>query len=91
MLVFAAVGPDDTGKDAESMASKVLKLKMWPDEAGGTVRKHCSLFEVLTSDPMASGNEASKTFRERCFVVQTIHQSALQWFTERKQSLNSPS
>ena len=37
VLVFAAVAPEDTRKDAESMASKVLKLKMWPDEAGGTV------------------------------------------------------
>lgn len=37
VLVFAAVAPDDTQKEVESMASKVLKLKMWPDEAGGTV------------------------------------------------------
>jgi D-aminoacyl-tRNA deacylase len=37
VLVFAAVGPDDTRKDVESMASKVLKLKMWEDEAGATV------------------------------------------------------
>ncbi|ERF68850.1 D-tyrosyl-tRNA(Tyr) deacylase [Endocarpon pusillum Z07020] len=34
ILVFAAIGPDDTKKDAESMASKVLKMKMWPDETG---------------------------------------------------------
>lgn len=37
VLVFAAVAPDDTPKEVESMAAKVLKLKMWPDEAGGTV------------------------------------------------------
>ena len=37
VLVFAAVAPDDTRKEVESMAAKVLKLKMWPDEAGGTV------------------------------------------------------
>ncbi|MCJ1298775.1 D-tyrosyl-tRNA(Tyr) deacylase [Hypocenomyce scalaris] len=36
VLVFAAVAPDDTRKEVESMAAKVLKLKMWPDEAGGT-------------------------------------------------------
>ncbi|KAA6411669.1 MAG: D-tyrosyl-tRNA(Tyr) deacylase [Lasallia pustulata] len=35
VLVFAAVAPDDTPKEVESMAAKVLKLKMWPDEAGG--------------------------------------------------------
>lgn len=38
VLVFAAVAPDDTPKEVESMAAKVLKLKMWPDAAGGTVK-----------------------------------------------------
>ncbi len=35
VLVFAGVGKDDTIKTVESMASKVLKLKMW-DNADGT-------------------------------------------------------
>ncbi|KAL9600769.1 MAG: hypothetical protein Q9179_003108 [Wetmoreana sp. 5 TL-2023] len=39
VLVFAAVAPDDTPKEVESMAVKVLKLKMWPDEAGGTWKR----------------------------------------------------
>ena len=39
ILVYAAVAPEDTHKDVEAMAAKVLKLKMWPDEAGGTVRR----------------------------------------------------
>lgn len=38
ILVFAAIGPNDTKKDAESMATKVLKMKMWPDESGSSVR-----------------------------------------------------
>jgi D-tyrosyl-tRNA(Tyr) deacylase len=37
VLVFAAVDKDDTRKEVEAMAAKVLKLKMWPDEAGSTV------------------------------------------------------
>lgn len=37
VLVFAAVAKDDTRKEVESMAAKVLKLRMWPDEIGGTV------------------------------------------------------
>ena len=37
ILVFAAVDRDDTRKEVEAMAGKVLKLKMWPDEGGGTV------------------------------------------------------
>ncbi|EMC92533.1 hypothetical protein BAUCODRAFT_151907 [Baudoinia panamericana UAMH 10762] len=34
LLVFAAIGKDDTRKEAESMASKVLKVKLWEDESG---------------------------------------------------------
>lgn len=34
VLVLAAVGPNDTRKDAESLAAKVLKLKLWADDAG---------------------------------------------------------
>lgn len=37
VLVFAAVAPDDTSKEIESMAAKVIKMKMWPDDAGGNV------------------------------------------------------
>lgn len=37
ILVFAAVDKDDTRKEVEAMAAKVLKLKMWPDEEGSTV------------------------------------------------------
>lgn len=37
ILVFAAMAPGDTEKDAESLANKVLKLKMWDDENGGRV------------------------------------------------------
>ena len=37
VLVFAAVDRDDTPKEVESMAVKVLKMKMWPDEDGGPV------------------------------------------------------
>lgn len=37
VLVFAAVGPGDTRKDADTLATKLLKLKMWPDESGANV------------------------------------------------------
>ncbi|KAF2093730.1 putative aminoacyl-tRNA hydrolase [Rhizodiscina lignyota] len=35
VLVFAGLGKDDTDKDVESMAGKVLKMKLWDDEKGG--------------------------------------------------------
>lgn len=37
VLVFAAVAPGDTEKEAESLASKVLKMRLWDDESGGRV------------------------------------------------------
>lgn len=37
ILVFAAVAPGDTEKDAESLAAKVLKMRLWDDENGGRV------------------------------------------------------
>ncbi|KAI5467264.1 D-Tyr tRNAtyr deacylase-like domain-containing protein [Mariannaea sp. PMI_226] len=39
VLVFAAVAPGDTEKEADSLANKVLKMKMWDDEAGGRWKK----------------------------------------------------
>lgn len=38
VLVFAAVAPGDTEKEAEGLAAKVLKMKLWDDESGGRVR-----------------------------------------------------
>jgi D-tyrosyl-tRNA(Tyr) deacylase len=38
VLVFAAVGPRDTEKEAELLAAKVLKFKLWDDANGGRVR-----------------------------------------------------
>jgi len=40
LLVFAAVGKDDTVKEAESMASKVLKVKLWEDGEGVKWKKN---------------------------------------------------
>jgi D-tyrosyl-tRNA(Tyr) deacylase len=38
ILVFAAVAPGDTEKDAETLAAKVLKMKLWDDDNGERVR-----------------------------------------------------
>ncbi len=37
VLVFAAVAPGDTEKEADTLAAKVLKLRLWDDESGGRV------------------------------------------------------
>ena len=37
VLVFAAVAPGDTEKDADALAAKVLKMKLWDDDNGERV------------------------------------------------------
>lgn len=37
ILVFAAVSKEDSREDVESMAAKVLKMRMWDDDNGGKV------------------------------------------------------
>jgi D-aminoacyl-tRNA deacylase len=39
VLVFAAVAPGDTEKEADSLANKVVKMKLWDDHDGGRVGK----------------------------------------------------
>ncbi|KAK5133752.1 hypothetical protein LTR08_007402 [Meristemomyces frigidus] len=45
ILVFAAVDKNDTPKEAESMASKVLKMKLWEDEQGVKWKKNVQEIE----------------------------------------------
>ncbi|KAI9692720.1 MAG: D-tyrosyl-tRNA(Tyr) deacylase [Bogoriella megaspora] len=40
LLVFAAVAKDDTEKEVDVMASKILKVKMWDDEKGGRWKRN---------------------------------------------------
>ncbi|KAH8592753.1 D-Tyr tRNAtyr deacylase-like domain-containing protein [Bisporella sp. PMI_857] len=35
ILVFAAVAPGDTEKDVDTLATKVLKMRLWDDDSGG--------------------------------------------------------
>ena len=37
ILVFAAMAPGDTEKEADSLAAKIVKMKLWDDESGGKV------------------------------------------------------
>lgn len=39
ILVLAAIGPNDSKKDADSMASKIVKMKLWPDENDSNWKK----------------------------------------------------
>lgn len=49
VLVFAAVAPGDTEKEMDTMANKVLKMKLWDDDAGGRVRRNsCVLLCMLS-------------------------------------------
>lgn len=37
ILVFAAVAPGDTETEVDALAGKVLKMRLWDDDAGGRV------------------------------------------------------
>ena len=50
VLVFAAIDRDDGSKDVESMAAKVLKMKMWPDDGGGPVCKEVKFATLSPPD-----------------------------------------
>lgn len=39
VLVFAAVAPGDSEKEAQQIANKVIKMKLWNDENGGRWKK----------------------------------------------------
>jgi len=77
VLVFAAVDRDDSAKEVESMAAKVLKMKMWPDEKGGAVRSF-SFESSLSLIEDLSGNIAYRTSRARCYAVASFSH-ALKW------------
>ncbi|KAK5105536.1 D-tyrosyl-tRNA(Tyr) deacylase [Lithohypha guttulata] len=34
VVVLAAIGPADTTKSVETMAGRILKMRLWPDESG---------------------------------------------------------
>jgi D-tyrosyl-tRNA(Tyr) deacylase len=50
VLVFAAVAPEDTEKEAESLAARVLKLRLWDDETGRVGRTLEQLMVVCIAE-----------------------------------------
>ncbi|KAF4582223.1 D-tyrosyl-tRNA(Tyr) deacylase [Ophiocordyceps camponoti-floridani] len=40
VLVFAAVAPGDSEREVDSIASKVLRMKLWDDETGARWKKN---------------------------------------------------
>lgn len=40
ILVLAAVAPGDTEKEVDALAAKVLKMRLWDEEATGSRWKH---------------------------------------------------
>jgi hypothetical protein len=75
ILIFAAIAPGDTEKDVDALAAKVVKMRLWDDEAGGRVRSfpfvihhfyaHSSSFAGPSStvdihDGAASGSNCSE-------------------------------
>ena len=65
VLVFAAVDRDDTPKEVESMAAKVLKMKMWPDDGGGAVSESAQSSQVVAATYTVVTVEAQRSRYQR--------------------------
>ncbi|GKT60501.1 LOW QUALITY PROTEIN: D-tyrosyl-tRNA deacylase [Colletotrichum tofieldiae] len=65
ILVLAAVAPGDTEKDAEGLANKVLKLKMWDDEAGGRCCPPSASLSFLILNPVSQFTLFAKIVKNR--------------------------
>ncbi|KAF1809725.1 hypothetical protein P152DRAFT_451679 [Eremomyces bilateralis CBS 781.70] len=73
LLVLVGVSKDDTLKDVESMASKVLKFKMWEDDKGAKWKKSVQDVdgEVLCGlSPSIYMSEYEKSMADRIPVSQ---------------------
>ena len=71
--MFAAVAPGDTEKDAETLAAKVLKMRLWDDEAGGRVSAVPP--SKITLSPMAVEAECSRhQWRDSLWFVIKVKQ-----------------
>lgn len=47
LLVLAAIEKDDTGKDVEQMAGKILKAKLWDDDKDPPGRVRCGVNWII--------------------------------------------
>lgn len=81
ILIFAAIGKDDSKKEVESMASKVLKVKLWEDDAGVKWKKSIQEIdgEVLCGTfPFNESNQHACTRRHTMLTrVRTVSQFTL--------------
>jgi hypothetical protein len=74
IVVFVAMAPGDTEKEAESLASKLLKLKLWEDESGGRVRCPPSSEIPFSLTPESgSGSKVSRTSAAKSSAVRGCH------------------
>jgi D-tyrosyl-tRNA(Tyr) deacylase len=55
ILVLAAVAPGDTEKDVDSLAAKVVKMRLWDDDTGERVGRYStSKYLVLENNLILS-------------------------------------
>jgi hypothetical protein len=75
VLVLAAVSRDDTEKDIEFMASKILKTKLWDDDSKDTPSRvrNSAHYCLSTSIDSTSGNTTSRKSKGRFFVVRPFN------------------
>lgn len=69
LLVLAGVGKGDTEKDADSLIGRILKARLWPEEAGGQASQvvHCA--RIPRSNRLNSGRRMSKISKGKFYAV----------------------
>ncbi|KAI0472660.1 deacylase [Xylariaceae sp. FL0804] len=73
VLVFAAVAPGDTEKEADSLAAKVLKMRLWDDDSGARFTLLANTKKGNRPDfhGAASGEEAKRLYQ---YFVEKVQQ-----------------
>ena len=73
VLVLAAVGKGDTEKEADTLVSKILKLRLWQDDGGAMVRlfypRKVSFLRGGCRLSVYSGRRACRMSTEKCCAV----------------------
>jgi D-tyrosyl-tRNA(Tyr) deacylase len=71
ILVLAAVSKDDTEKDVEAMANKVLKTKLWDDDSKDPPGRVSIIADRYRENVLmlSSGNVVSRKLAEKFSVV----------------------
>lgn len=72
LLVLAGVGKGDDEKEADSLISRIMRCRLWPDDNGkqvGDARPYYSRTRTIGTDVLDSGRRMSRILKARYSAV----------------------